>query len=52
MTQKQIDKILKKNRELDYPLRYWIFEDFIKDNIKNADYFIAMIEHYKKENKI
>lgn len=51
MTQEQINKILKENREFDYPLRYWIFEEFIKDNIRHADFYIAMIERYKKENK-
>ena len=50
MTTKEINAELDHFKNLDFPLQYWCFEYFVKNNIKQAD-FIAYIECQKEKNK-
>jgi hypothetical protein len=53
MTDKEIQRELDRARSLDPALRYWVFMDYIRDRIDDADYLIAEIEAVRgrKENK-
>ena len=47
MTKAKIDKICAKVRKLDSIIRYYIFIDYITDNIEEADYLIQEIKTKK-----
>lgn len=50
-TEREINKTLEKFDKLDYPIKYWIFERFINDNLHQLDYFIALLKHKKEGTK-
>lgn len=49
MTTKEIKMEIDHFKNLDFPLQYWCFEHFVKNNIKSADYLIAYIEGQKEQ---
>lgn len=52
MTQRKIDRILKKAKQLPFALRHWIFCDFIKDlNTKQLNYYIVQIKLEQRKRK-
>lgn len=53
MTERKIHRLLQKFDKLDYSLRYWMVERFIKQNAKReGEYLIAYIKHeMEKQDK-
>lgn len=47
-TEKEINKVFDWFDRLDYPLKYWLFERFVDQNLHQLDYFMALL-NYKKE---
>ena len=50
MTTKEIKAEIDHFKNLDFSLQYWCFEHFVKNNLKDADYFIAYIEAQKEKS--
>lgn len=51
MSEKEIKKELAHFNSLPYPVQYWCFENFIQNNIKDADYFIEVIKAKAKKRQ-
>lgn len=48
MTAKTIEKELSHFDKMDYVLQYWCVENFLKEHIASADYFIELIKNFKE----
>lgn len=42
--EKEVKEELEHFNNLPYPVQYWCFENFIKNNIKDAEFFIEDIK--------
>ena len=51
MSEQEIKKELEHFNNLPYSIQYWCFENFIQNNIKDAEYFIEDIKAKQRKVK-